>query len=63
MACGCLVKIAETEVSALCPQHNERRVTSVKARAPKFRGVCVGPHASYEALNGIPVSVGVKTDG
>jgi len=63
MACGCTVQIAETEATAICPQHQERRVTNVKARAPKFRGVCVGPHATYEPLNGIPVSVGVQTDG
>jgi len=62
MACGCQVIVTETEASPLCAQHQERRVTAVKARAPKFRGVCIGPHATYEPLNGVPVSVGVKTD-
>jgi hypothetical protein len=58
MACGCVVKTDDKGAdSPLCATHNERRVQHVKARAPRFRGVCTGPVARYESLQGIPVSM------
>jgi len=59
MACGHTVKIGDAETMAICVC-GERRVQAVKVRAPKFRGVCLGPHATFESLTGIPVSVGVS---
>ena len=59
MACGCVLKLGDTDGAPICVAHDERRVQAVKARAPKFRGVCQGPHATYESLPAMPVSVGV----
>lgn len=61
LACGHTMKVSG-EDAPVC-HCGERRVQRVKARAPKFRGVCQGPHASFTALSGIPVTIGAKTDG
>ena len=57
MACGhpLTVKDDGSELP-ICPC-GERRVTTVHTRAPKFRGICHGPHATYEDLPGLPVRV------
>jgi hypothetical protein len=60
LACGCVLKLSDTDGPPVCPTHQERRVSRVVARAPKFRGVCQGPHAVYESLPGMPVTVGVQ---
>jgi predicted RNA-binding Zn-ribbon protein involved in translation (DUF1610 family) len=59
MACGHVVQIGDNDGPSPCPTCGERRVQAVKARAPKFRGVCQGPHAKYESLSATPVTVGV----
>ena len=59
-ACGHASKLDDTAALAVCPECGERRVRAVKARAPKFRGVCLGPHAKFESLAGIPVTVGAS---
>ena len=41
----------------ICATCGERRVSRVKAPAPRFRGVCVGPSATRDALAAVPVSV------
>jgi len=57
--CGHTTKVPDDALIAVCPTCGERRVQQVKARAPRFRGVVNGPHATFEALPGIHVSVGV----
>lgn len=57
-ACGHRQKEADDVHVGICQTCGERRVQTVKARAPRFRGVCQGPSATYEALGGIPVTVG-----
>ena len=59
MACGHSYEMGETESIPVCPLCGERRVQRVKTRAPRFRGVVLGPCAQFENLPGIPVSVGV----
>jgi DNA-directed RNA polymerase subunit RPC12/RpoP len=59
MACGHTVKIGDGDGPVACPECGERRVSHVKARAPKFRGVVLGPYAQFESLTGVPVVVGV----
>lgn len=58
MACGHSLDVSDAGNEAPVCACGERRVASVKARAPKFRGVCQGPHAKYEDLQGIPVTMG-----
>lgn len=60
MACGHALEISETETSVICPECGERRVQSVQARAPKFRGVVQGPYTTYVSLPAMPVLVGVR---
>ena len=43
--------------AAICRVCGERRVSQAKAPPPRFRGVCVGPTATYDALPAIPVGV------
>jgi len=62
-ACGHTAKLADDTALAVCAECGERRVQAVKARAPKFRGVVLGPHAKFESLAGIPVTVGAPNDG
>lgn len=57
MACGHSLNVMDIDVP-VCKECGERRVASVKALAPKFRGVCQGPLATYEDLKGIPVTMG-----
>lgn len=58
MACGHALSVNENGAESPICACGERRVAKVIARAPTFRGVCQGPHATYEALGGIPVKVG-----
>lgn len=46
--------------SVVCATCGERRIARTVAPAPRFRGVVVGPSATYDALPGIPVNVGVN---
>lgn len=62
-ACGHAQTVSDTEQVPICETCGERRVSRVTARAPKFRGVCQGPHAQYAALAGMPVVVGDRSDG
>lgn len=57
-ACGHALTISESDQAPVCEQCGERRVSRVTARAPKFRGVCQGPHAQFVPLAGMPVTVG-----
>jgi hypothetical protein len=58
MACGHVLKTDDMGTEQpICVECGERRVSHVKTRAPKFRGVCTGPLARYEALQGIPVTM------
>ena len=57
--CGHTAKLPDDALVAVCPTCGERRVQQVKARAPRFRGVVLGPHATFEALSGVAVNVGV----
>ena len=58
-ACGHGQTWNENDVP-ICATCGERRVSRTKAPAPRFRGVCVGPSATPEALGAVPVSVGTK---
>ena len=55
MACG--HKLAAGEGSPICAQCQETRVSHVKAPAPRFRGVVLGPCATYEDLPAKRVSL------
>ena len=55
-ACGHRLT-AETIETAQCPTCGERRVSQTKARAPRFRGVVIGPCATYEDLPAVRVNV------
>lgn len=50
MACGHRVKAPDDIRAPLCPTCGETRVAHVKAPAPRFRGVVMGPCATYEDL-------------
>lgn len=39
----------------VCPVCGERRISVVRAPAPQFRGLCVGPHATRVALEAVAV--------
>lgn len=55
-ACGHTQKReADVDTPPICGC-GERRVARVDAPPPRFRGACLGPHASQEALAGIAVN-------
>lgn len=56
-ACGHTANVsAKGDVPPIC-ECGERRVSRVKAPAPRFRGVCQGPSAVTVDLPAMPVSV------
>ena len=55
-ACGHRLMQDAIEVP-LCPVCGERRVASVKAPPPRFRGMVLGPCAEYVELPAKPVKV------
>lgn len=50
MACGHELRMADGSAVPTCPACAESRVASVKAPAPRFRGVVLGPCAEFVAL-------------
>lgn len=57
-ACNHVLEIARAETGTarpICPICGERRVRHTAAPAPRFRGVCEGPHARTEALEAMPM--------
>jgi hypothetical protein len=50
MACGHLVMLPDGVSIPQCPQCGESRVARIKAPPPRFRGVVLGPCATYEDL-------------
>lgn len=57
MACGHRVRIVEGIAVPSCPKCGEARVARVSAPPPKFRGVVLGPCATYEDLPAKRVSL------
>lgn len=49
MACGHRLQ-ADSETAPRCAECGETRVAHVSAPAPRFRGVVLGPCATYEDL-------------
>lgn len=49
LACGHVVPL-DSESAPRCGPCNETRVAHIKAPAPRFRGVVLGPCATYEDL-------------
>jgi hypothetical protein len=48
MACGCVLKVdaaAGPDEQPRCIEHNETRVSRVKAGTPRFKGAASGPLA------------------
>ncbi len=60
--CGHVAAVGEKDEGAVCPVCGDRRVQRVTAPAPRFRGVCHGPHATFEPLAGMPVTMGGGKD-
>jgi DNA-directed RNA polymerase subunit RPC12/RpoP len=54
-ACGHRLSSANAPDQAVCPTCGDRRVSRVKAPAPRFHGTVVGPCATYEDLPAVPV--------
>jgi hypothetical protein len=50
MACGHRVQMQDGIMVPICPRCGEARVARVKAPPPRFRGVVLGPQATYEEL-------------
>lgn len=50
MACGHRVLIDAGVTVPRCPACDETRVAHIKAPPPRFRGVVLGPCATYEDL-------------
>lgn len=50
-SCGCQHAVSERANGAACPAHQAARVTRVDAPAPRFSGLCRGPHAEYRQLD------------
>lgn len=55
MACGHTIRIDDGARAPLCPSCGEARVAFVKAPAPRFRGIVLGPCATYEDVPAKPV--------
>lgn len=49
LACGHTVR-SDGGVAPVCPIDGEARIANVKAPAPTFRGVVLGPCAEYQDL-------------
>lgn len=58
-ACGHRAEFNEGSTPS-CPRCGERRIARTEAPPPTFRGVCLGPTATYEDLPGVPVVMGKK---
>lgn len=56
MACGHVV-VQDGVMVPRCPKCQESRVARVKAPPPRFRGVVLGPCATYEELPAQRVSL------
>ena len=61
MACGHQVQLQDGLTVPVCPQCGEGRVARVKAPPPRFRGVVLGPQATYEDLPAQRVTLKEKT--
>ena len=61
MACGHALTVSDDGATVPVCECGERRVAAVHARAPRFRGICQGPRATFVDLPGMPVTVGVPT--
>lgn len=59
MACGHVVDWEDGQAPPMCAC-GERRVSGVTVRAPKFTGLCDGPHAERIDLEALPLSFGAK---
>lgn len=56
-ACGHTQRLGdEFDQAPRCGDCGERRVSRTKARAPKFTGAVMGPHATTQALDAIPLN-------
>jgi len=58
--CGHITTLTGDESVPVC-QCGERQLATVKARAPRFRGLANGPCAVYEELVPARVSLEVKS--
>jgi hypothetical protein len=63
MACGHQITLADGSIAPQCPTCGEVRVSRVKAPAPRFRGMVLGPCAEFEALPAKAISLKETADG
>lgn len=56
--CGCQAHVDDVVVdSPRCAVHQDRRVTAVQVRPPRFRGLCQGPYAEWYAVDPCPTAL------